>query len=179
MYIMETVATFKLCVFGDGGVGKTTLTRRFLTGLFEMDTKITMGASIFVKFLDWKGKRISLQIWDFGGEEQFRFLLPSYAIGSAGGIFMFDLSRYATLGAIDQWLEFFRGATRNQDIPIIMVGGKSDLVEHRSVERKDAIQLTKKHNFYDYIECSSKSGDNVDRIINYLTEEMMKNVGLV
>lgn len=38
---MEVEATFKLCLFGDGGVGKTTLTRRFLTGLFELDTKIT------------------------------------------------------------------------------------------------------------------------------------------
>jgi len=138
-----------------------------------------MGASIFVKFLEVEGKRISLQIWDFGGEEQFRFLLPSYAIGSSGGIYMFDLTRFATLGAIDQWLGFFREATQNEDIPIIMVGGKSDLVEKRSISRKDAIQLTKQHNFYDYVECSSKSGDNVDKIIDYLSREMMKNVGLI
>ena len=28
---------FKVCVFGDGGVGKTTLVKRYLTGLFKDD----------------------------------------------------------------------------------------------------------------------------------------------
>ena len=105
---MDVQATFKLCIFGDGGVGKTTLTRRFLTGLFDMDTKITLGASIFVKFTEIEGKRISIQIWDFGGEKQFRFLIPVYAHGSSAGIYMFDLTRMGTLSDIDDWLTFFK-----------------------------------------------------------------------
>lgn len=38
----ETYAAFKICIFGDGGVGKTSLTQRYLTGLFDVSTKMTL-----------------------------------------------------------------------------------------------------------------------------------------
>jgi len=174
---IEVECTFKLCLFGDGGVGKTTLTRRFLTGLFELDTKITMGAVIFVKYLEIDGRRVSIQVWDFGGEKQFRFLIPVYAHGSSAGIFMFDLSRYNTLGNLEDWITFFKDGLSNeeQNIPILMVGGKNDLVEKRSVSREDALELKNQYNFFDYIECSSKTGENVDPLFNMIVREMMKN----
>ena len=174
---IEVEATFKLCLFGDGGVGKTTLTRRFLTGLFELDTKITMGAAIFVKYLEIDGRKVSVQVWDFGGEKQFRFLIPVYAHGSSAGIFQFDLTRYATLGNIEDWITFFKDGLSNEEknIPILMVGGKNDLVEKRSVTREDALELKDQYNFFDYIECSSKTGENVDKLFNISVREMMKN----
>ena len=174
---MEVEATFKLCIFGDGGVGKTTLTRRFLTGLFELDTKITMGAAIFVKYLEIDGRKVSVQVWDFGGEKQFRFLIPVYAHGSSAGIFMFDLSRYATLGNLEDWITFFKDGLSNEEksIPILMVGGKNDLGDKRSVTKEDALELKNQYNFFDYIECSSKSGENVDNLFNIIVREMMKN----
>ena len=33
---------FKVCLFGDGGVGKTTLVNRYLTGVFKTDSSITI-----------------------------------------------------------------------------------------------------------------------------------------
>ena len=32
------------------------------------------------------GKKVKLQIWDFGGEERFRFLLPTYVRGANGAL---------------------------------------------------------------------------------------------
>jgi len=74
---------FKLCIFGDGGVGKTTLTERYLMGLFTEDTKMTLGTNFYQKNIVVKGLLVNLQIWDFGGEEQFRTLFPNYIRGSA------------------------------------------------------------------------------------------------
>ena len=69
--------TFKVCVFGEGGVGKTTLVNRYLTGIFEANTKMTLGLDFYVKAIDLDDMKIVLQIWDFGGEDKFKFLLPS------------------------------------------------------------------------------------------------------
>ena len=78
----------------------TSLTRSYLTGLFDFDTKMTIGANIFVKYVELAGKKITLQVWDFGGEGQFKFLLPVYAHGSAAAIFMVDISRHAPIDNI-------------------------------------------------------------------------------
>ena len=71
MVNMKEEMAYKICIFGESCVGKSTLARRFLTGFFEEDIKLTMGAEIFIKFLDIENIRVVLQIWDFGGEDIF------------------------------------------------------------------------------------------------------------
>ena len=172
---METFA-YKICLFGPGGVGKTTLTRKYLTGLFEEDTKFTMGASIFVKHLKINDKKVLVQIWDFGGEQQYRFLLPVYSHGSAGGIFMFDLSRYSTIKDIEEWITIFKeGLDKNErELPLLLVGGKLDLSEKRSVSKEVALEFAKKNECFEYIECSSKTGENVEKLFEILINEILK-----
>ncbi len=173
--------TYKICVFGEGSVGKTTLVRRYLTGIFEQDLKVTMGAEIFVKYLEIENKEIVLQIWDFGGEESFRFLLPLYAKGSHGGIFIYDVTRYSTLRNLSEWLEIFKGNLNEgeEQIPIIIVGNKSDLSEQRSVSSEDAIDLVKSYNLHDYFESSAKNGQNIEKLFETLTRLIMKNLGVI
>ena len=99
---------FKVCLFGDGGVGKTTLINRYLTGVFKSDESITIGVDFHIKKLIIEEKRISLQIWDFAGEERFRFLLPSYVLGASGGIFVYDITRFTSLKNFQDWLDIFK-----------------------------------------------------------------------
>jgi small GTP-binding protein len=172
---------FKLCIFGDGGVGKTTLVNRYLTKIFDEDIKMTVGADFYVKELEIDGKKIVIRIWDFGGEQRFKVLLPSFAKGADGGIFMFDITRYTSVKNVDDWLSIFEKNVRDKEleIPIIMVGGKLDLQEKRSVETEDAIELSEKYNLQGYFECSSKTGDKVEEIFEYITRKMMKFTGLL
>ena len=169
-------ATFKLCIFGDGGVGKTSLTKRYLTNSFDIDTKMTLGASIFVNYIEKEGKRIALQIWDFGGEEDFRFLLPAYAQGTSAGILMFDLTRFPTFNAIEEFITFFRDGLSidRKDIPIVLVGGKMDLLEKRCVERKDALEAVEKFNLHSYLECSAKTGENVGELFDKIASTVIE-----
>jgi len=172
---------FKLCIFGDGGVGKTTLVNRYLTKVFDEDIKMTVGADFYVKDLEVDGKKIVIRIWDFGGEQRFKVLLPSFAKGADGGIFMYDITRYTSVKNIDDWLSIFEKNVREKQIqiPIIMVGGKLDLQEKRSVETEDAVELSEKHNLQGYFECSSKTGDRVEDIFDSITRKMMKYTGML
>ena len=172
---------FKLCIFGDGGVGKTTLVNRYLKKVFDESIKMTIGADFYVKDLEIDGKKVVNRIWDFGGEQRFKVLLPSFAKGADGGIFMYDITRYTSVKNIDDWLSIFEKNVREKQmqIPIIMVGGKIDLQEKRSVETEDAVELSEKHNLQGYFECSSKTGDRVEDIFESITRKMMKYTGML
>jgi small GTP-binding protein len=171
---------FKICIFGDGGVGKTTLLNRYLTGLFKDDSGITIGVDFHLKKLEIEGKRVSLQIWDFAGEDRFRFLLPSYIMGASGGIFMFDITRYSSLKNFQEWLGVVdKGSLGSPErIPIIMAGSKLDLNDRRAVSSEDAMELAKENGLYSYIECSSKTGENVEEIFNQIARIMLKRAGI-
>ncbi len=169
-------ATFKIIIFGDAGCGKTTLTQRFLTNLFVSDSKMTIGVDFEVKSLEVDKQKVKLQIWDFGGEERFRFLLPTYVRGARGGLFLFDITNYSSIAHIDDWLNVIRKEIRAEDVfPIIVVGGKADLTENREVTAEDGIKIAKSRNVDGFIETSSKTGENVEKTFEALTRLMLNN----
>ncbi len=174
-------ATFKICIFGDGGVGKTTLIRRYLTGIFNEGTNMTIGVDFHIKALNINGSSVGLQIWDFAGEDRFRFLLPSYVRGASGGIFMYDITRYSSLKNLQNWFEVFNGAVRDRQfqIPILMVGGKKDLEHKRAVEKDYARELAQECNCMGHLECSAKTGQNVEQIFEMISSVMLNNAGLL
>ena len=174
-------ALFKVCVFGDGGVGKTSLVNRYLTGLFKSGSIMTIGVDFLMKDLEIQGKKVALQIWDFAGEKRFQFLLPGYVRGASAGIFMFDITRMASLHSLTEWLDVLKKGTLDEgkSIPIMMVGGKMDLNDRRSVFSIDAKEIAQSHNLLEYIECSSKTGENVELIFNTLAEFLLKKAGKV
>ncbi|GAH05000.1 unnamed protein product, partial [marine sediment metagenome] len=116
---------------------------------------MTIGADFSIKTFEIEGKKVVVRIWDFAGEERFKVLLPSFAKGADGGIFMYDISRYTSIKNLDDWLSIFERNVRDKQIqiPIVMVGGKLDLEDKRSVETAEAIELSKTHNLQGIYEC--------------------------
>ncbi|NVM19445.1 MAG: GTP-binding protein [Candidatus Lokiarchaeota archaeon] len=169
---------FKLPIIGDAGVGKTTLTHRYLHGLFKESYHLTIGVDFFLKKFEIDGKKISLQIWDFAGEEKFRFLLPGVINGANGTIFMFDITRYVTFENLSNWLAVFNTANEDHDqnVPALLVGSKTDLKGIRTVPYKEAKSFAQDNNLIGYIECSSKSGENVEDLFRAITKTMMEKV---
>jgi len=167
-------AIFKVVVFGDAGCGKTTLVKRYMTDTFISDTQMTIGVEFEVKSLEIEGKEIKLQIWDFGGEERFRFILPRYIRGATGGIFMYDITNYSSLAHINDWLSVIEETY--ESFPILLVGGKKDLEEDREISFEKSQEVAKSTGLHEVIECSSKTGENVEMVFRTLTNLILKNL---
>jgi small GTP-binding protein len=162
----------KILTAGEGGVGKTTLLHRYVEGKFSADTRMTIGVEFFLKETVVDSKQCTLQLWDFGGQERFRFLLESYVLGAKGALLMFDLTRLVTLEKIEQWVNIVRKA--DPKLPILFLGTKNDLEEEIQVNDDYAEEFIKAYNLIDYLKISSKTGENVLQAFEILTKEILE-----
>ena len=133
---------FKIVVVGDGGVGKSTMIQRLITGHFT-PMKITIGTDLASYDMQFNDVSVKLQIWDFAGEKRFRFFLPNYARGAQGCILCYDISRYTSFQNLKEWYNIVKENT-NTDTVFLLVGGKADLSEYRrTVNPSDAEEFQK------------------------------------
>ena len=164
--------TFKIMMLGDASVGKTSLTVRYIKGFFMQDLRLTIGVDFYSKTINFKEKNVKLQIWDFGGEERFRFLLTQYCKGANGAFFLYDITTPKSLEHLPDWTQIIR--ENAGDIPIMLIGSKVDLDEYRAVPRDDGILAAKKYNLASFVELSSKTGENVEEAFTVMTETLFE-----
>jgi small GTP-binding protein len=162
----------KILTAGEGGVGKTTLLHRYVEGKFSAETKMTIGVEFFLKETVIDENQCTLQLWDFGGQERFRFLLESYVLGAKGALLMFDLTRMMSLENLQQWLNIVRKGDPN--LPVLFVGTKLDLVDEIQVDDDYANSFLKEFNLLGFLKISSKTGENVAEAFNYLTRTILE-----
>ena len=162
----------KILTAGEGGVGKTTLLHRYVEGKFSAETKMTIGVEFFLKETMIDENQCTLQLWDFGGQERFRFLLESYVLGAKGALLMFDLTRMMSLENLQQWLNIVRKG--NPNLPVLFVGTKLDLVDEIQVDDDYANSFLKEFNLLGFLKISSKTGENVAEVFNYLTRTILE-----
>ncbi|TKJ22953.1 MAG: hypothetical protein CEE43_04360 [Promethearchaeota archaeon Loki_b32] len=161
--------TFKILLLGDASVGKTSFTKRYCYNIFNPSERLTIGVDFHVKTIELNDRRIKLQLWDVGGEERFRFLLPTYCLGANAAFLLYDITRPSTLDNISEWITIVR--QKGGPIPIMLVGSKLDLEKtQRQVQRDYGIQIAEKNDMASFVEISAKENANVDDAFKVLTE---------
>ncbi|MHA1256973.1 MAG: hypothetical protein ACTSPS_15385, partial [Promethearchaeota archaeon] len=69
-------STLKILLLGDPEVDRSAMIRMYVYQSRTPNKRLTIGVDFFVKTLVIDDKRYKLQLWDIGGAERFRFLLP-------------------------------------------------------------------------------------------------------
>ena len=169
--------TFKILLLGDASVGKTSFTKRYCYNIFNPSERLTIGVDFHVKTIELNNERIKLQLWDVGGEERFRFLLPTYCLGANAAFLLYDITRPSTLDNISEWITIVK--QKGGPIPIMLAGSKLDLEQsQRQVQREYGIQIAEKNDMASFVEISAKENTNVDdafRVLTELTLDRMSN----
>ncbi|MFX0008032.1 MAG: Rab family GTPase, partial [Candidatus Hermodarchaeota archaeon] len=83
----------KIIVIGPGGVGKSSIIRRFVKNEFSFDYMFTIGVEINSKLVEFEKDSFALlTIWDIGGQKRFKILRRNFYEGTYGALVVFDLS---------------------------------------------------------------------------------------
>ncbi|MFX1535429.1 MAG: Rab family GTPase [Promethearchaeota archaeon] len=119
---------YKVCLVGDGEVGKSAILKRFLGAeeRFQAEYKPTIGMGITVKSITIDNSIINFQIWDIAGQPHFEFVRASFYRGSSAIIMVFDLTSPQTLYHLQTWINEVM-TNINYVIPFLVVGNKADL----------------------------------------------------
>ncbi|MBA7591074.1 hypothetical protein ES708_33225 [subsurface metagenome] len=172
----------KIIVVGEGGVGKTTLLHRSISHIFVDSTKMTIGTDFFIKKVDKpkengeenQGKQFFMLIWDFAGQEHFRFILKDYVRGAEGVILCFDLVRYRTLLKLYDWIDLLKegGIWGNEDVEFFLVGTKNDLVQNNSeaVSQEQIDMFKDEFNIKHFFRTSALDSSGVDNLFKLINE---------
>ena len=149
-----------MVLFGNVGVGKTSLVERFINNKFEENYISTLGYTVYEKQFTYQNSIISLMIYDIGGQEQFRDLRKKYADGANTAFIVYDITNLASFQRIEDWrhnLREFAG-----EIPFVVIGNKADLEANRVVDAESAKKLSFELGAADFIETSAKTGAEVN-----------------
>jgi small GTP-binding protein len=156
----------KILVAGDGGVGRTALLYRYAEHLhFIEDTKMTVGVQFFSKTINVGDNEYEFIFWDLAGQEHWDSIRRDFCKGADAAILAFDLTRRYTFNNCLEWLEVLR--TWDQNLPIILVGLKLDLLEAYNsldISAEELELMLEILDAKDYVKASCKTGENVEKI---------------
>lgn len=149
----------KLAVVGAGGVGKSTLISRIVTGAF-LDKSMTVGFDVESWTLSTNGDgAIKVCLFDFGGQKQFRFFQGSLVMGAKAALVVFDCNSFKSLMQIGEWMDLIAAVPKEK---ILLVGNKVDMGQSISYEE---IEETAKEYGIEYMLVSSKTGENFETLL--------------
>jgi small GTP-binding protein len=165
---------FKIAIIGDGGVGKTSLIKKFTKGTFEKDYIKTIGAHFSKYDKKLNDDVINLIFWDIAGQIDFKFLNPLFYKESRAGIIVCSLEEN-DLGKdsfthIENWyneLNKYCG-----DIPVVLFANKVDLVEKDNIDIIKIQEFVNRYNFLGFFITSAKTGQGVIEAFNAIIEKL-------
>jgi len=161
--------SFKICILGSSGVGKTSLVQRFVTSLFSDKYLSTVGVKIDNKLITISDEEIRLVIWDLAGEDDFFTIPVSYLRGSAGYFLVIDGTRRNTyVQAIDlqRRIEEEIGL-----VPFITLINKIDLHKVWELSSEDLVKLQQQQ--WVLIKSSAKEGIGVEEAFTRLATRVL------
>src|SRR4030042_1453976 len=147
----------KLCLLGDGAVGKTSLVRRYVYDVFDDKYLISFGTKVSKKSIKVGDAEIDLMIWDILGQKSHEALHAAYYRGAAGAFAVCDYTRPETVRNLKSWLCSFRSVVG--EMPVMILSKKADLEGEISLKE---IEEFGKEVGGTVLETSAKSGLNVE-----------------
>ncbi len=158
---------FKIVVAGDGAVGKTTVGKRISGNSFE---NLTMTPGVdFHNFKIQSYEPIDCQIWDLGGQEQFRYFQDDFFNSATVVVLVFAANMYHSFLNLKSWVSLISKELLEKTY---LLANKID-ADNRSVPKEKGVEFANRHNMT-YFEISATTGEGFEEF----KEDISKTIEL-
>ncbi|MEW5317632.1 MAG: hypothetical protein WDW38_008914 [Sanguina aurantia] len=159
----------KVVVIGNGGVGKTSMIKRFGKGVFTDDYKKTIGVDFLEKsqYIDALQDEVKFYLWDTAGQEEFDALTRTYYRGAGAAVLAFSTTDRPSFDAVATWKA--KVEAECGEIAMCLVQNKVDLLDQAVADAEEVEALARKLGLKLYRTCV-KQNVNVAEVFAYLAE---------
>ncbi|VDP21024.1 unnamed protein product, partial [Onchocerca flexuosa] len=181
-------AFIQVVVLGSGGVGKSALTVQFVSNTFIEKYDPTI-EDFYRKEIEVDGHPCVLEILDTAGTEQFASMRDLYIKNGQGFVVVYSITSQQTFHDIKTMREQIIRVKGTDQVPILLVGNKCDLIHQRQASTFKGLKYYLKDNKFEMVrtedgiglaeywscpftECSAKSAHNVNTVFAEIVREM-------
>jgi small GTP-binding protein len=158
---------FVVGIYGGSGVGKSQLINRFVKDNYEESYISSIRVDFCTKCLDVNDQKVKLQIW----ENKALTLIDEQSAPQAC-VVLYDCTDMQSFNDAKTLIN----KLKNNDMPIILVGTKSDCL-YRKIVFSDIAQDYANQNGLKFYEVSAKTDSNMDKIFQNISLDLMKKLG--
>jgi small GTP-binding protein len=159
----------KICLLGASSVGKTSLVKQFVEGIFNEKYLTTIGVKIDKKVVSIENEQVQFLIWDIEGNDRYNVFQERYLRGASAYIIVVDQTRISSLM---EGIDIHTLARKSSNCPAILAINKNDLQANWHRDDKgleDYIDLFDLQFF-----TSAKTGENVEGMFVSLARLIME-----
>lgn len=150
------MSTYTILVLGDGGVGKSSVTLRFITNGYSEEYEPTI-EDFYRKTIRVDDQLCTVEIIDTAGQEEFDSMLDNWIRSAHGVVMVYDIGNRRSFERLET---FYDRIQLFKSLPLVIVGNKCDLPqERRQVSIVEGMMLAGKWDS-PFVEVSAKEKIN-------------------
>jgi small GTP-binding protein len=145
----------------------------YLTQSKEYEPRIE---EIYCKTIELDGQTIRVEIQDLAGHEEYPLVRDRYYENADGILLIYSIAASSTVDdvlGIHERIERVKNAD-SSDIPMILIGNKSDLNDDRVITHQKGKQLAKEYKIRSFMETSAKTGTNVEEVFHQIVRQCIQ-----
>jgi small GTP-binding protein len=153
----------KVVILGSTLVGKTSIVSRLATNSFSPATTPTVGTALLGHTVKVGELEVKLQLWDTGGSEKYRSMVPMYFQHADAAVIVYDITSRESFNDVTFWLKELRDKGPDS-IVIALAGNKCDLEQMRAVPKEHGQNFATQNEIPIFRETSAVTDENVHEI---------------
>ncbi|KAM9983557.1 hypothetical protein ACTFIY_000269 [Dictyostelium cf. discoideum] len=163
--------SMRLCIMGDGGVGKTSITIQFISNHFVNCFDPTI-EDLYRKQCVIDDQVYMLDILDTAGQDELSAIRNHWIKSCEGFILVYSITSRSSFDQIQSFLDQIK-FLKSEKVPIIMIANKSDLDEERQVTYQEGENFANRFGM-SFMEISAKYKLNIDEVFNQIAQNCVK-----
>ncbi|WP_281557327.1 Rab family GTPase [Thalassomonas sp. RHCl1] len=160
----------KICLLGASGVGKTSLVKQFVEGIFNEKYLTSIGVKVDKKIISLAEQQVQLMLWDIEGQDRYHVFQERYLRGAAAYIIVVDQTRTISLR---QGIDIHTLARQSTNCPAILAVNKNDLPAAWRLDEDEYASLAPLFDLH--FSTSAKTGEQVEAMFLAIAELLHGN----